>query len=116
MMSSVESHAGAAPAGLEELGLEDLGKTFWNWNAPQLLERAVERGEGEFADGGAFVVRTGQFTGRSPRDKFIVWDELTAAGVEWGAVNHPIEEAAFDRILARLQSFWKGREAYIEDC
>lgn len=59
---------------LEELGLSNLGNVYWNATTPQLYEEVVHRHEGYIAHHGALVVRTGQHTGRSPNDKFIVRD------------------------------------------
>src|SRR6266852_3113216 len=84
--------AGASHHGLEQHGIRNVNAAYWNLGTEHLLEHAVQRREGSFASGGSFVVRTGQFTGRSPKDKFVVRDEITDATVEWGAVNQPISE------------------------
>src|SRR5205085_4910224 len=59
---------------------------------------------------------TGQFTGRSPKDKFVVRDETTADTVAWGAVNQPMSEANFERLHSRMLAFWQGQDAYVQDC
>ena len=59
-------------SGLEQHGIRHIKAAFRNLNTPALLEHAIERREGHLAANGAFVVRTGQFTGRSPKDKFLV--------------------------------------------
>ncbi len=87
-----------------------------NLSATELLERAIGRGEGSLSSSGALVVSTGQFTGRSPKDKFIVRDEITENNVQWGAVNQPLSEAHFNRIHAKAQSFLRGRELFVLDC
>ncbi len=101
--------------GLAAHGLHNLNDTFWNLGAPQLVEHAVRRREGHLAAEGALVVRTGQFTGRSPKDKFIVRDEITDPTVQWGAVNQPMTEAHFDRLYSRMASFWQGQDVYVQD-
>src|SRR5437588_9436690 len=83
--------------------------------AEHLIEHGIQRREGLLADNGALVVRTGQFTGRSPKDKFIVRDETTDPSVQWGPVNQPMTEAHFDRIASRMASFWQGQDAYVQD-
>jgi len=104
-----------ASGGLAEHGLHNLNDAYWNLGAPQLVEHAVRRREGSLAENGALVVRTGQFTGRSPKDKFIVRDESTDPTVQWGPVNQPMSEAHFDRLYSRMASFWQGQDAYVQD-
>src|SRR5437762_14166317 len=88
--------------GLEAHGIHNINIAYWNLGAPQLLEHAVARREGTFACGGAFVVHTGQFTGRSPKDKFLVRDDTTDSEVNWGAVNQPISESHFDHLYENM--------------
>ena len=103
-------------AALEEYGIRNVNAVHWNHGTPTLIEHAVERREGHLAADGAFVVRTGQFTGRSPKDKFMVRDEITDQTVQWGPVNQPITEAQFDRLFAKHEDFWQGRDVYVQDC
>src|SRR6516164_929851 len=103
-------------SGLEQHGIRHIKTAFWNLNTPALLEHAIERREGHLAANGAFVVRTGQFTGRSPKDKFLVRNEITDQTVEWGPVNQPMSEAHFERLYAEVSSFWQGRDVYVQDC
>jgi phosphoenolpyruvate carboxykinase (ATP) len=106
----------ASPSGgLEEHGIHNINAAYWNLGAPQLIEHTVQRREGMLAANGSLVVRTGQFTRRSPKDKFIVRDEITDAHVHWGAVNQPMTEAQFDRLYARATAFWQGQDAYVQD-
>ncbi len=111
-------NAGNRPSrhGLEHHGLRNIDVAYWNLGAAQLLEHAVARREGSFAANGSFVVQTGQFTGRSPKDKFVVRDEITDSTVQWGAVNQPLSEESFDRLYSRMLAFWQGREVYAHDC
>jgi phosphoenolpyruvate carboxykinase (ATP) len=99
-----------------DLGIRHVNEFYCNLGAAQLLERAIQRREGHLASNGSLVVRTGQFTGRSPKDKFIVRDEITDSTVQWGAVNQPMSESHFDRLYARMQSFWHGRDVFVQDC
>src|SRR3954468_2422629 len=87
---------------LGELGLINPEETLWNLKPAQLVEIAIRTGEGSLASNGALVVRTGQFTGRSPKDKYIVRDSATQADVNWGAVNQPMSPESFDGLYARL--------------
>jgi phosphoenolpyruvate carboxykinase (ATP) len=101
---------------LREHGLGNLQIAYWNLPVAQLIEKALERQEGLLAEGGALVVRTGQFTGRSPKDKYIVKETGTASTVDWGPVNQPMSESSFDGILARLTDSWTGSELFVHDC
>jgi len=87
---------------------------FWNLSAARLYEHALRRGEGMLAATGPLVVATGEHTGRSPRDKFIV-DEEAFNEVWWGEVNQRIEPAAFDDLHSRLTDYLGGRERFIQD-
>jgi len=112
------ANAGIRPSrfGLDRNGLHNLNTAYWNLGTAQLLEHAIQRREGSLASGGAFVVRTGQFTGRSPKDKFVVHDEITGPTVHWGPVNQALTEAQFDRIYAKMLAFWQGHDVYVQDC
>ena len=76
-----------------------------NLPVPLLVEAALLNNEGQLSTTGSLSVRTGKFTGRSPDDKFIVRDEITANTVDWGKINHPISEEHFNNILARMTLF-----------
>ena len=78
-----------------------------------LVELALARGEGVFADSGALVVETGQRTGRSPRDKFIVHDALTSETVDWGEINQPVEPEIMDALWQRVESYMDERETLV---
>jgi len=112
------ANAGIRPSayGLEHHGIRNINVAYWNLGTAQLLEHAIQRREGNLASGGSFVVRTGQFTGRSPKDKFIVRDETTASQVAWGPVNQPMSEANFDRLYSKMLAFWQGHDVYVQDC
>jgi phosphoenolpyruvate carboxykinase (ATP) len=91
-------------------------KTHANLSVAALYEKAVQRGEGLIADGGPLVVETGQHTGRSPKDKFIVEEADSHRGVWWGGFNQPIGEDAYDRLRARILTHLAGREVFARDC
>jgi len=112
------ANAGIRPSSysLEQQGFRNLNVAYWNLGTAQLLEHAIQRREGTLASGGSFVVRTGQFTGRSPKDKFIVRDETTDAHVAWGDVNKPLSEAHFENLYSKMMTFWQGHDVYVQDC
>ena len=100
---------------LEELGLHHLGKLYRNLAVPQLVEHALLRGEGELADNGALCVETGQYTGRSPLDRFIVDEPSCHDSIAWNHLNRPISPANFERLLTKVQAYVQGRDLYIFD-
>src|SRR5207249_2472905 len=72
---------------LEDQGLTRLGRQHWNSSQAMLAEQALARGEGKLSDQGALVFETGKYTGRSPKDKFIVREPSSEANIDWGEVN-----------------------------
>src|SRR5271170_5530569 len=111
-------NAGVRPSryGLSRHGIGNFEVAHWNLGTAQLVEKALQRHEGMLASGGAFVVQTGQFTGRSPKDKYIVREPDTENTVEWGAVNQPMPEQIFDQIYSRLMNSWESDELFVQDC
>ena len=101
--------------GLEALGLVRSGRVHWNLSTAALYEEAVRRGEGLIAAEGPLVCRTGQHTGRSPNDKFVVREPSSEGHVQWGPVNRPIEEAKFDALHRDLMAYLQDRELYVFD-
>lgn len=99
---------------LEDQGISGLGRVYYNYIEPALVEAAVARGEGTLGKGGAFLCTTGQFTGRSPKDKFVV----RTAGVEdtiWWENNAAMAPEAFDRLHADMLTHMQGREYFVQD-
>ena len=90
-------------------------KVHRNLAAGPLVEHAIRRGEGRLAANGPLVSETGKRTGRSPKDKFIVKDSLTAGQVDWGAVNQPFEPAKFDALFERVLEHAKKQELFVQD-
>ena len=102
--------------GLESYGVRNVRTAFWNLDAAALYEQAIRHDEGMLAQGGPLVVRTGQHTGRSPNDKFIVDEASSRDGVSWGKVNRPIDEARFASIKARMLAYLQNRDLFVQDC
>ncbi len=97
-------------------GIDAAEVVHWNLSSAELVEKALQRREGMLARGGPFVVRTGQFTGRSPKDKYIVRDAATENTVDWGPVNQPLTQEQFDDMYRRLVNSWQGEELFVQDC
>jgi len=87
-----------------------------NLSVAELYEHAIRAGEGIVAAEGPLVVRTGKHTGRSPEDKFIVDEPSSRDKVWWGPVNHPLSEANYERLRARLVEYLTERDLYAQDC
>ncbi len=101
---------------LDYLGVQNAGTIFWNLSSVQLYEHAVRNCEGELSSDGPLVVLTGQHTGRSARDKFVVCDENTEDEVWWGVVNTPYAPDQFDPLFDRLLGHLEGKNLYVQDC
>ncbi len=86
-----------------------------NLPAAALVEESLRRGESALTDAGALTARTGKYTGRSPKDKYLVDAGRAHDLVDWGAVNQPMPPAAFDSLLGRLSSHVRGRELFVFD-
>ncbi len=80
-----------------------------------LIQEAITRNEGLLADTGALVAYTGERTGRSPKDRFIVAGSQSQPHIWWGPENQPIEPATADHLLDRLRTYYQGRELFVFD-
>src|SRR5262245_8007835 len=101
--------------GVEEQGLQSAGTVHWNLPPARLYEEAVERGEAAISADGALICHTGEFTGRSPNDKFVVEEPGSSGDVWWGKVNKPISPAHFDALLDKARQHLAGRDLFVFD-
>lgn len=90
----------------------DASKIFDNLTSEELVNKALERNEGVLTDKGALAANTGEFTGRSPKDKFTVCDEKTENTVWWGDVNFKFDPSKFDALLNKVLDHYKGKELF----
>lgn len=102
-------------ATLSTLGLENVEVAYWNLTPAELVEETITRGEGFLTDTGALAVDTGEFTGRSPKDKFIVNDAITENTVWWGDINIKFDTEKFDRLYNRVTAYLSGKEVFVRD-
>ena len=100
---------------LQALGLGEARGVLWNPTAPLLYEETVKRGLGRVAHMGPMVVNTAPYTGRSPKDKFIVREPQVDKSVVWGPVNKPFEITSFDSLYQRVSGYLTEQQLYIED-
>jgi phosphoenolpyruvate carboxykinase (ATP) len=101
---------------LTHLGLENIGNVYWDLPAPALYEEAIRRHEGVLSHLGPLVVRTGQYTGRLPHDKFFVREPTSESKIGWGKVNREIAPAKFAGIKERLCAYLQGKDLFIQNC
>jgi phosphoenolpyruvate carboxykinase (ATP) len=100
---------------LSENGIENSGMIHWNLTQAELVEHALSRKEGFLTDTGALMVDTGTFTGRSPKDRFVVKDEKTSDSVWWGDINIAFDEQKFDNLYDKMTSFILGKELFVRN-
>lgn len=105
----------SAKATVADLGLSNVAAAYWNLTPAELVEEAITRGEGTLVDSGALAADTGEFTGRSPKDRFIVCDETTENSVWWGDVNIKFDPAKFDLLYNRVCAYLSGKEVFVRD-
>jgi phosphoenolpyruvate carboxykinase (ATP) len=102
-------------ADLGSLGILNYKRAFWNLTAEQLIEETIKREQGVLSDTGAISVKTGEFTGRSPKDRFIVKDDLTENSVDWGDINIPFEKKNFDSLYSQITEYFSDKDLFIKD-
>jgi phosphoenolpyruvate carboxykinase (ATP) len=101
---------------LRSVGLANPGPEYWNLGISELYEEALRRREAALADTGPLVCLTGQHTGRSPNDKFLVREPSSQDHVWWGEVNRPVDQTHFDLLHEHLSRYLEGREVFVQDC
>ncbi|MGB0931474.1 MAG: phosphoenolpyruvate carboxykinase (ATP) [Chitinophagales bacterium] len=102
-------------ADLSKLGFKDT-TLLWNLSPAALIEKTLTLGQGELTDSGALLIKTGEFTGRSPKDRYIVKDKTTEDTIDWGDVNIAIDTAYYDRLYKKVISHFNSlEEVYVRD-
>ncbi|WP_163847290.1 phosphoenolpyruvate carboxykinase [Pseudooceanicola aestuarii] len=99
---------------LEDQGIEGLGHVYYNLMEPALVEASLRNGEGTLGNGGALLVSTGKFTGRSPKDKHVMASD-TVADTIWWDNNAAMSPEGFDRLHQDMLAHMKGRDYYVQD-
>lgn len=101
-------------ADLSQFGFKNI-IAKWNLSPEELIEDTIKGGQGVLASSGALAVETGEFTGRSPKDRFIVKDAITADTVDWNAINIPFESEKFEALKQKMLAYVEGKELYVRD-
>ncbi len=99
---------------LEDQGINGLGNVYYNYMEPALIQEALKRDEGTLGQGGTFLVTTGKFTGRSPKDKHIVKTASVAENIWWDN-NAEMSETGFDALYEDMIAHMKGRDYFVQD-
>ncbi|OYX25814.1 MAG: phosphoenolpyruvate carboxykinase (ATP) [Flavobacteriales bacterium 32-35-8] len=100
---------------LETYGIKNATVNY-QLSPEELQEITLTKGQGVEASSGALVVNTGEFTGRSPKDRFIVKDEVTKDRVWWGSVNIPFDSDAFEKLYNKVTNYLSNKDIYVRDC
>lgn len=99
---------------LKELGIEN-AKIHYQLSPEELHDITIKSGQGIESSTGALAVNTGEYTGRSPQDRYIVKDSISENKVWWGKVNIPFEPAAFDTLYNKVTAYLSNKEIYVRD-
>lgn len=91
---------------LDKLGLNNINEVHRNLSVESLIEETVKNGEGIIGPRGATIVDTGKFTGRSPKDKYIVDEPSSSDKIWWGSVNKKIDEKIFDELYKSVIDYY----------
>ncbi|HET9055772.1 MAG TPA: phosphoenolpyruvate carboxykinase (ATP) [Chitinophagaceae bacterium] len=105
-----------SPEELIKIGLRISDNIFYQLSPQKLVEQTLQLNQGELSDTGALVIKTGKFTGRSPKDKFIVNDTITNDTVNWNDFNIAIEEKYFHQLHTKIVEYLKGKSIWVRDC
>lgn len=100
---------------LAYLRLDRAKATFFQLSPAQLVEAALKRSEGTLAESGALAVDTGEFTGRSPKDRFIVEDDITRDAVWWSDINLRFDSDKFDALYNKVTDYLAEGEIFVRD-
>ncbi|RIJ41585.1 phosphoenolpyruvate carboxykinase (ATP) [Pontibacter oryzae] len=101
--------------GLESIGISEAKEVLWNLSPAELVEEAIKNNEGTLTSTGALMCDTGKFTGRSPKDRFIVKDAKTENSVWWGDINIAFDSDKFDQLHEKMVNFLKDKKLYVRD-
>ena len=113
-----ESEASALKSdyGLDNHGLSNLRKVYWNLTSEALYEEIVFRQEAKISHLGPIVANTGKHTARSANDKYVVKEASTEQNIWWGEYNRPFSTDKFNGLVNRMQGFLQGRDVFVQDC
>lgn len=100
---------------IKNIGINSTKNLHWNLSPLKLVTQTINKNQGILTDTGAVACDTGKFTGRSPKDKYIVKDEKTTDSVWWGEVNQPFTTKDFDNLYNRVTTYLSSTDLYVKD-
>ena len=104
----------AENATVSDLGIQE-ATAYWNLSAQKLAEISLENGQATLTSSGAININTGEFTGRSPMDRFIVKDNITKDSIWWGNINLEFDANKFNILHNKILNYFNGKELYVRD-
>ena len=110
----VDKHQTKGKISLDNYGIKN-AKVNYQLSSEELHNATLKNNQGKEASSGALAVNTGEFTGRSPKDRFIVKDEVTEDKIWWGAINIPFEASKFDALYDKVTDYLSEKEVYVRD-
>ena len=110
----VNSDQSTKTISLEKYGIKN-AKVNYQLSPDELHAITIENGQGVESSTGALAVNTGEFTGRSPLDRFIVKDDITKDRVWWGDINIPFDADKFDKLYDKVTDYLSEKEVYVRD-
>ena len=99
---------------IEEFGITP-SKIYRNLSVEKLVETSVQKNEGFVTSTGSLSVKTGKYTGRSPQDRYIIYDELTHNTIDWGKINKQFPAEKFEKIFQKMKKSVEGQELFVFD-
>src|SRR5690606_2667201 len=99
---------------LEKMGIKNANVKY-QLTPDELHDITIEKGQGVESSTGALAINTGEFTGRSPQDRFIVKDSITEDKVWWGNVNIPFDSDKFEKLYNKVTEYLSGKEIFVRD-
>ena len=100
---------------LDTLGIKDAIINY-QLTPDQLHNITITKNQGKEASSGSLAVNTGEFTGRSPMDRFIVKDDITRDRIWWGKINIPFESEKFNELKDKITDYLNDKEIFVRDC
>ncbi len=96
-------------------GIKNSPELFHNMNFEEIFSHEKKNGEAQLTSQGAMAVDTGIFTGRSPKDKFLVEEPTSREHIWWGKINRPCKEEVFDELYQKVMQYLSGKPLYVFD-